>query len=1040
MVRSRGLTKDSAFALVEATVSIGDDAAIRSAVLTIASIGTSPAAWREISPLLNKFLERPMAHPSRGDWLEVMAATPLASALQRLSAIATTATDPHAELAGWLLARRGVGPVAAEQIRSLLSVLANQDREAQASAVRTLAMMPIELHEVSPDAFASALNSDDPDTSLFAAIAMARLGDTAQLERMLREMNREIDPAKLEVVFPVPAKLRLWLLKLNPPIHDGSAQVVIEALTGPRMPTVADGLGEALPPSRRADATEVLAAKRTADRLLAANRSKDWRGVEKLDLAALGSLPPDTTEQLIVNLIGLGDAKETRLLDVLDNADTSQLQVARIILDFATGAGPTADHADQLAIVLGACDPHEVMRALGAQLSAADSQARDRLRQLLHYTLSQPAFSQPPELGPPTEVVDDRRTRYDSSSEQLEDVTEVENWSDGFSRSSRRHRRLRAAAPADEAAERPKRPPPPGATAPGDDIPEPTAPAQLPSEVLSPLPPPPVPPPPSPVPPPLSPADRSGQRKVYPRITCPPAVVVETPFECVVGLAERDDPTLVIAGPIAVAGEMATFDVLVTVDPESLSVAEGHQHTLVMNADNPFPAVTLHVTAKSGRQLAKERRIGVHYFCNGKLIGVAWRRLIAVATEAELDDDRQLDTKEQRLLDLSPLLTDEPPDLVLAIYRADDAAHNQYVWAAYPCAAEVAVPDVRRAKDLGESARGFASAAMTWIEFSSVPAIADFLQMQGLGVDVAQAIPIGIQSVLRLVACQPDRASAAAVLLLTEEPHVPWEIAVLQPPLETKFGLTSPFLGAHVAISRWPLVEDSPLSPLQTSLEVRHHAVVTAEYGKGATGNWAELVHARREAKSFVDDYPPADAVGPRFSEVVKCLEGMPRADLLHFALHGRFDAQNAQGGLVVLKDEANPASNDNTQFLTEPMIKGLQLCHKPFVFLNACQVGAGNQILGDYAGMAASILHAGARAVVAPLWNIDDNVAAEISLQFYAAAYGGEPVPVAEILRRIRAGYTRDAADTGGASPTLIAYQLFGHPRLKLHRIASVP
>ena len=41
------------------------------------------------------------------------------------------------------------------------------------------------------------------------------------------------------------------------------------------------------------------------------------------------------------------------------------------------------------------------------------------------------------------------------------------------------------------------------------------------------------------------------------------------------------------------------------------------------------------------------------------------------------------------------------------------------------------------------------------------------------------------------------------------------------------------------------------------------------------------------------------------------------------------------------------------------------------------------------------------------------------------------------EALRRIRAGYTEQAVVAGPTTntPTLIAYQFFGHPKLVLHR-----
>jgi hypothetical protein len=46
----------------------------------------------------------------------------------------------------------------------------------------------------------------------------------------------------------------------------------------------------------------------------------------------------------------------------------------------------------------------------------------------------------------------------------------------------------------------------------------------------------------------------------------------------------------------------------------------------------------------------------------------------------------------------------------------------------------------------------------------------------------------------------------------------------------------------------------------------------------------------------------------------------------------------------------------------------------------------------------------------------------------------------VAEYLRRVRARYTESAVRAGtlGLTSTLMAYQLFGQPRLRLHRVGS--
>ena len=106
-----------------------------------------------------------------------------------------------------------------------------------------------------------------------------------------------------------------------------------------------------------------------------------------------------------------------------------------------------------------------------------------------------------------------------------------------------------------------------------------------------------------------------------------------------------------------------------------------------------------------------------------------------------------------------------------------------------------------------------------------------------------------------------------------------------------------------------------------------------------------------------------------------------------------------------------------------------------PFVFLNACQVGSGNQLLGDYAGVAQSFLYAGAAAVIAPLWSVSDRIAREMALAFYESAFDEGRSPAA-VLRETRAKFDDDGTDSAAA--TFLAYQFFGHPGLRLARATS--
>jgi CHAT domain-containing protein len=223
---------------------------------------------------------------------------------------------------------------------------------------------------------------------------------------------------------------------------------------------------------------------------------------------------------------------------------------------------------------------------------------------------------------------------------------------------------------------------------------------------------------------------------------------------------------------------------------------------------------------------------------------------------------------------------------------------------------------------------------------------------------------------------------------------------------------------------------------------VKRAAVLTADY-TGVMG-WGELQEAQQEADFVRTLFAAAVPVRPSLREVVNLLSGNPPADVLHVALHGQFDAQGDQGGLVLLATDAAGNLTARSLFLTPDQVLNGSLDDGPFVFLNACQVGSDKRVLADNGGFASTLLQIGATAVVAPLWNVNDVTAAEFARAFYAATWSAtgdegspEPVSAAEAVRSLRAQYTQPAAEaeTPGVDATLIAFQVFGHPRLRLDR-----
>ncbi len=568
------------------------------------------------------------------------------------------------------------------------------------------------------------------------------------------------------------------------------------------------------------------------------------------------------------------------------------------------------------------------------------------------------------------------------------------------------------------------------------------------------LPPPPASPPAPGVPAPMQPAPtqpaptQPATRTAYPRIDVdahravrPEVAVLDEPFDVTVGLAKYPDAAITQTGPMPfLAGAVTDVDLVLVYDPTSLVPQGSTRLTLHVTDADPYPSATVTFVAQYRPDLPTERRIGVHYLRDGQVVGIAWKSVVVVPYEKDVAAAPVSTPSADALLDLEPLLGADLPDLLLSIC-ASDGPPGEFVWTAYAGASDVTVPDAPGVSSLdGDPGlgglQGFVTEMRQTVAFSQGP-YADYLTLVGKAKRMGRAVPDGIQQVLRAVVTDPARTSAATVLLLTEELTLPWELTVLDPPIDTRWGGVSPFLGAHAAIARWPLTEHKPRPTPRASVTVRHAAVLTADY-TGVTG-WGKLEHAVEEAAEIAALFaPPAVTVRPALRDVVGMLRGTPPADVLHVALHGQFDAKGAQEGLVLLGTDAAGQPTAKWQFFTPDQVETGQLEGGPFVFLNACQVASDKRVLGDYGGFASTLLRIGASGVVAPLWNVDDDVAAQLARDFYAATWtaaGGAPVSAAEAVRALRATYTEAAtlAETPGITATLIAFQVFGHPRLRL-------
>jgi CHAT domain-containing protein len=140
-----------------------------------------------------------------------------------------------------------------------------------------------------------------------------------------------------------------------------------------------------------------------------------------------------------------------------------------------------------------------------------------------------------------------------------------------------------------------------------------------------------------------------------------------------------------------------------------------------------------------------------------------------------------------------------------------------------------------------------------------------------------------------------------------------------------------------------------------------------------------DLPNAQTEAVSVAALFPDSRALvrGEATKSAVKEL-GNGFA-ILHFATHGRFDAAAPlSSGLYLAK------GNESDGILTVSDLYSLRW-DVDLVTLSACETGLGKVASGDdVIGLTRGFLYAGARSIVASLWEVDDAATSHLMQSFY--------------------------------------------------------
>ncbi|RYU14828.1 CHAT domain-containing protein [Nocardioides iriomotensis] len=544
------------------------------------------------------------------------------------------------------------------------------------------------------------------------------------------------------------------------------------------------------------------------------------------------------------------------------------------------------------------------------------------------------------------------------------------------------------------------------------------------------------------------PEDRARFR-AFPSATGPAEVQAGELFTVSVGFTTQ--ATSAGAKPVVRANAAPELTFEVQADGFGFHFPDGIRLSLTVERDNPTTAkVAINVVADDV-PVPVDRSVEVMFSIGGGVVGFAWCDLTVHPAQHPTAPGPSLEPPADAAPS-KPVATGsgggtaigtagEPADLTVTILTSQGSPEIHWQ---FHTPYSVDRPDGQVTNALpAANAQAFADQLMGQLPALKGSGMLDNA-VRGLGLDVSGVFPLEFWHVLADVWVRVRQESPGRVptlMFITSEPFVPWELAWVVGDQHVPSSLLPDVgseehrqLGVLWSIGRWitpapqPMGPARPVTPPEPTIDATTMAVVIGDYqGPGVE----KLVHAVDEGNALTLIYD-AVSVGIDEGEVLTLMDDQLTRDevpyrpaVVHMAAHGKVGLTAQQYTGIVL---------GNKRVLDPWVIKGSKLGResRPFVFLNACQVGTASTVLNTYGGLAAAFLVSGCRGFLAPLWNVDDDVARDLSLRFYEQVLD-DGVSVGEAVRQMRASFLTDPDATASATP--LAYTFYGHPNLVLRR-----
>lgn len=250
------------------------------------------------------------------------------------------------------------------------------------------------------------------------------------------------------------------------------------------------------------------------------------------------------------------------------------------------------------------------------------------------------------------------------------------------------------------------------------------------------------------------------------------------------------------------------------------------------------------------------------------------------------------------------------------------------------------------------------------------------------------------------------------IQFIVDEPYLPWE---LMRPVRADESELHPPLALKHPTARWIKRWDGYM---RNRLPHGRLYTIAPKYSSIAVA----LPRAEAEAEALVDKFEATKVLGTH-AAVSALFEHPPAGDgvaVLHFAGHGKFSAQGADGSYIKLEGTDVLAAGE----VDRPEVQLGRTC-RTLVFFNACEVGGAGSVLGEVGGWANAFLARRFGGFIAPLWSVDDDDASVVSSDLIERIYKRRE-PIGEALRAIREHY-------GDRSPTFFSYLYYGDVTARL-------